>query len=91
VVRLNKSLRSRTQRLSKAAHERRAALEEAWCFEALHHLSERDLHLLISALRREKHLAGNVLFPQLEHSPEEREAITTFFRAYERVKAEWGA
>ncbi len=77
-------LRRRLEKLEQESEHSSTALQDAWGAAAAERLSDREVRLLDNALRREQHLKGED-FPQLELSPEEREALDTYYRYYEEA------
>lgn len=78
--------RRRLRRLEgKGGRSPLTALQEGWAREAARRLTDRELVLVVGALRREEHLEGEE-FPQTEISPEEKAALDAFYGFYEEAR-----
>ncbi len=78
-------MRGKLGKVEREAGRFGAALQEAWTDEAVRRLTDRELRLVVGALRREEHLEGEE-FPQMELSPEEKAALDAFYGFYEEAR-----
>ncbi len=77
-------LKRRLEKLERQSGRSSVALQDAWGARAAERLTDQEFRLISDALHRERDLEGED-FPQLELSPEEQQALDTYYRYFEEA------